>query len=1066
MRLGARRPRVAKRMPWPMWVLAPLMFWAGVLTAQPATTTIADTVYLANGAPAGGTVLVSWAAFTTGAGQSVPKGSISVVLGSGGTLRVSLAPNSGATPMGSYYTAVYHLSDGSTSQEYWAVPASAAVQTLSAIRTSVLPASVAVQTVSKQYVDQAISNAALGVQPGSGAPSGTTAYVQRTGDTMTGALVLPGDPVSNLQAATKSYVDASAAAVQSGLQQKVSLLPAGTQTVVQPAGTQMQTNSLNGALYASGFLSQTGNDGIARAAGTADCASGCELQVERTYPGRDRTGVLPAQTHVQDHRGGSLGDVYFNPHSPFDGNDDAHRMTVTSTQNAAELARTYGRGTSDSHGLRILHNGLAGGNNIFPENITASVPYFKSTYSALALEGTYAAEGQHVLDNQVSHCYGVGDCLIGARFLYGSGGFRDNADEGTHPYDLLVSEDPNVFQGTCATGCTTGSTQLTVSATTAAGTQGEGRYLINKAPGKVIQAGTLVGGVRGAFPHATATFTGTSFAVSTFFSVVNAIPPQSNNMAPGTVTVAIRTTGATSGFQTNTVSAPAVNGVACVADALAGGSQGADNYETALYQVIDGTHIQLVLNKPHAAGATVAMGGLCGYGLEQSVDTTRGMRQVFPVVGSISATSLYYSGGPSAVVGGNYSTSGYFQGSFAISSAVRSGGTVAVTTAGALPVDLNGLTLTVSGVADSSYNGSFAVTTTGPNQFTYAQAGADSSSNGGTVAMVTGAYALYPIAEVLSVYNASTEAVDGTMTLSPNTVAWATGDSLEQPHYFQERVSADTEYVTQFTPRSTLVQSAGVEYGGVNGPGLRGWVIANASPPSLYFGNGGTHVAPDAGLQVNGIWSNSVQVQAGEQNAFVVGCNSHGCGRWNSPYNLFALQSGAGNGAQDTVNYAPNTSTLLFNLRGAQYGMSPAALTAPTVNATTLNVGTINAQNINVAGGGSGSGGGSCATTVAFSAAPAFAVGCANATFHMAMAGNVTSESFSGLQAGQRITLIFQTGSTGGYTVAWSAAVHGGFGTSTSAGSPLYMQPGRYFVQQLIVDTDGATLLNPGAINE
>ena len=34
-------------------------------------------------------------------------------------------------------------------------------------------------------------------------------YVERSGDTMTGPLVLPGDPTTDLQAATKQYVDSS-----------------------------------------------------------------------------------------------------------------------------------------------------------------------------------------------------------------------------------------------------------------------------------------------------------------------------------------------------------------------------------------------------------------------------------------------------------------------------------------------------------------------------------------------------------------------------------------------------------------------------------------------------------------------------------------------------------------------------------------------------------------------------------------------------------------------------------------------------------------------------------------
>ena len=78
----------------------------------------------------------------------------------------------------------------------------------------------------------------------------------------------------------------------------------------------------------------------------------------------------------------------------------------------------------------------------------------------------------------------------------------------------------------------------------------------------------------------------------------------------------------------------------------------------------------------------------------------------------------------------------------------------------------------------------------------------------------------------------------------------------------------------------------------------------------------------------------------------------------------------------------------------------------------------------------------------------------------------MTGVTFTGLNAGQRIYLVFQVGGSGGYTVAWPSAVHGGFATSNSVGSALYAQAGKYFVQELLVDTDGVTLLNPGAVNQ
>jgi hypothetical protein len=91
---------------------------ASTAVAQVSTTTVQDTVYSASGTPATGTVLVNWSSFTTMGGQTVPAGSTSVTIGAGGLLTIALAPNAGATPMGSYYTAIFHLNDGTTSRQY------------------------------------------------------------------------------------------------------------------------------------------------------------------------------------------------------------------------------------------------------------------------------------------------------------------------------------------------------------------------------------------------------------------------------------------------------------------------------------------------------------------------------------------------------------------------------------------------------------------------------------------------------------------------------------------------------------------------------------------------------------------------------------------------------------------------------------------------------------------------------------------------------------------------------------------------------------------------------------
>ena len=916
-------------------LLAVMAAWTMGALGQ-ATTTVQDTVYLADGSTAAGTVLVSWSGFTTAGGQVIAAGSTSAVLGAGGALTIALAPNANVTPIGSYYTAVFHLSDGTTSRQYWVIPAVAtggAPVKLAAIESQVLPLSVAMQTVSKSYVDTAIAQAQ------SGFPAGGSTYVPTAGGTMTGALVLPGDPVSPNQAADKNYVDSNVASIASGLGGKVSTLPAATQVVGQPAGTQLEVNHLNGELYASQYANGTGNNGIANALASPDCTSGCRLKVEPSYGGTDQVNASSVVSGgaVVDARGGSEAVTVVNPlgtgTSLSAGASLAQVETLSSPQILQLRPGSYGIG---AEALVLSTEAAAGGSNQFPQNLE-TLPYGKSTYGVLSLTGNYNTQGQHVQLNNVVNCYSVGDCLAGGQFITSSGGYRDNSDEGTHPYDLQVSEDSRVFEGVCAGGCTAGSTDLNLTVSTNAGTQGDGRFLIDLNPAKTISGGYISGGAKTI--EAYASFTGTNFPVSALLATAQAATSQPGNLAPGAVTLAIETGGAPAGFATSTAGL-AANGVACVAD------PGGGTFETASYSVVDATHVKLTLNKVHASGTVVAVGGLCGYGLEQKVDTMNGIRQVFPIIGSFDATDVYYAdGGGTTVVGrqGNGSTSAYLNVSLGVAAISRSANVVTVTTANALPEDLNGVTLTVSGVADSSYNGSYTVTTTGAKTLTYANTGANSTSSGGTVADVTGSYAMYPMAEVLSVANPANRQIDGTFLLAANTVAWAAGDAIEEPHFYQQYVTVDTELDTQYVPRPIEYAQAGKQYLGNVGPGLRGWQVTNAVPVSSYLGAGGTHTAPDDGYVVSGPWQTDFEVDAGLQSVIYAHCNLHGCNRWDSGYNLFMMDTPT---SRDVLNYQPQSSTATWYLSGVPYSFSPAAFSAGTIDAGTLNVTAVHAASL------------------------------------------------------------------------------------------------------------------------
>src|SRR6185437_14229525 len=217
-------------------VCAITIWLAGMAAADAqagSTTTVEGTVYQANGQPAGGTLVVSWPTFTTAAGQLISAGQTTVTVGADGFVSVNLAPNQGATPAGEYYTAVFYKSDGTVSTQYWTVPA-AAQASLAQVQAQVMPSAQAVQAVSKTYVDQAVSQA-LGSQ------------LSASGGSLTGPLLLSGDPSQPLQAADKHYVDSSFSAA----------LPLSGGTITGPASFNAAV-TFGSSVTASSGMSFTG----------------------------------------------------------------------------------------------------------------------------------------------------------------------------------------------------------------------------------------------------------------------------------------------------------------------------------------------------------------------------------------------------------------------------------------------------------------------------------------------------------------------------------------------------------------------------------------------------------------------------------------------------------------------------------------------------------------------------------------------------------------------------------------------------------------------------------------
>src|SRR5579864_1566712 len=131
---------------------------AGPQDGEATTTTVSDTVYMADGSAAQGSLIITWPAFVTASGTAVAGGMATTTLGANGALNVGLVPNAGASPAGVYYSVTYQLGPGQVKTESWVVPATSP-SNLATVRAT--PGSgVAAQPVSMQYVNSALATKA------------------------------------------------------------------------------------------------------------------------------------------------------------------------------------------------------------------------------------------------------------------------------------------------------------------------------------------------------------------------------------------------------------------------------------------------------------------------------------------------------------------------------------------------------------------------------------------------------------------------------------------------------------------------------------------------------------------------------------------------------------------------------------------------------------------------------------------------------------------------------------------------------------------------------------------
>jgi hypothetical protein len=348
---------------------------AGKPTPQggPALTSVIDTVYMANGSPAQGVLVITWPAFVAANGTAVVPGSLNVTLGTNGALNVALTPNAGATPANTYYTVVYQLQPSEVRTEYWVVPTSSPA-TLAEVRTT--PGTgTAAQPVSIQYVNTALA---------AKANDNTVVHLSGT-ETVTGAksFAVPPNvpaPVGTGDVANKSYVDNAIANVGAG-----NYLPTagGTMTgALTLSGPASYVTQLVGALSDGAECEITSSPSLDFYPAYVPALN--ELIVA-SYRGRGRAvaqvenaaSVASLQNGADDGTRGAVR-VAKNPHA----------RTDVDCENAALAILDDATGRAWSGNYETWSDFLPGGaEDIFPgDALTVNVPSREASFTAIVRE--------------------------------------------------------------------------------------------------------------------------------------------------------------------------------------------------------------------------------------------------------------------------------------------------------------------------------------------------------------------------------------------------------------------------------------------------------------------------------------------------------------------------------------------------------------------------------------------------------------------------------------------------------------------------------------------------------
>src|SRR5271166_2757177 len=436
----------------------------------PAMTQVADTVYRADGAPATGTVLISWPAFTTADGKAVAAGSLSVHLGNGGTFAASLAPNTGAQPAGVYYRVVYQLTGQEPSSEYWVVPATGSTS-IGSVRAKLMPPTIAAQVLTRDVADTNYVHV-VGDQTVAGVKTFSTVNAQIVNGTVNAA-AFPGADIGAMVNAAIAACSGNIAGQQCEVripqgvfshtttmnltagvvlrcsgQETTTLNYTGSGTAINFAASGAQIHDCGLTLGTSALvgLDMAGHHGIADAVylqggGTATTLIRVHSDVNMLSKVRE-SGILGTGIQVDHATDTYLTDVniYGVP-----GNTTSQTLVVDTLAGGVQVENFSG-GYSGLHGL-VVRNAMAdhaagGPSWLFFRNFVADCSaggdgwLFDSSLGNAQLGATFldswsAGAGKNCTNNTVVTANAAGIRISGGRGIHIGGGSKIRANEGS-----------------------------------------------------------------------------------------------------------------------------------------------------------------------------------------------------------------------------------------------------------------------------------------------------------------------------------------------------------------------------------------------------------------------------------------------------------------------------------------------------------------------------------------------------------------------------------------------------------------------------------------------------------